>query len=136
MSGNKIQSETSVSKQHVHSNRWVKLRQKWKHRGVVEVNEHHRGYHILNNLRNGIRDLLYNHQNLGPKVELNVDDHRHVIQHTETICGKTYIFSSYASSVFASIRHAVSVSELEFLESIAPSNLPYLEFITMTSSTY
>ena len=39
-------------------------------------------------------------------------------------------FCSYASSVFATIRQAIDLSEMEFLQSVAPDNLPYLQFMS------
>lgn len=43
-------------------------------------------------------------------------------------------FVSYASAVFATLRRAMGISESDFLQSVAPENLPYLEFISNSKS--
>lgn len=50
------------------SNVWVRLRKRLNRKGVVEVDVDHHRYKMLNILRQGIQDLLLNHQELGPKV--------------------------------------------------------------------
>ena len=47
---------------------------------------------------------------------------------------QSYKFGSYSSPVFSCIRRAVDVSEEDFLQSLAPSHLPYLEFISNSRS--
>jgi hypothetical protein len=49
-------------------------------------------------------------------------------------CLQTYQFTSYASPVFACVRSAVSISEEDFLASLSPKDLPYLEFISNSRS--
>ena len=43
---------------------------------------------------------------------------------------QSFEFCSYASAVFATLRRAVGISEESFVQSLAPDELPYLEFIS------
>ena len=45
-----------------------------------------------------------------------------------------FVFASYASSVFAAIRRAIDVKEDLYLQSVAPEQLPYLEFVSNSKS--
>jgi hypothetical protein len=54
------------------NNAWVRLRKRLNRKGVVEVDIDHHKYKMLNMLRTGIRDLLLNHTELGPKVSLYI----------------------------------------------------------------
>ncbi len=47
---------------------------------------------------------------------------------------QVFHFASYASSVFATIRRAVGISEEDFLDSVAPKEAPFLEFISNSKS--
>ncbi|OWF48586.1 phosphatidylinositol 4-phosphate 5-kinase-like protein 1 [Mizuhopecten yessoensis] len=117
------------------SNLWVRLRKRLQRRGVVEVDIDHHRYKMLNCIREGIRNLLLKHPELRPKDRLTPDDYTHQVEESfQTKKGKTFTFCSYASSVFASIRRAVSVTEADYLAAVAPPSLPYLEFISNSKS--
>ena len=47
---------------------------------------------------------------------------------------QSYRFGSYSTPVFACIRRAVDVSEEDYIQSLAPPHLPYLEFISNSRS--
>ncbi|KAL5012428.1 hypothetical protein ScPMuIL_010979 [Solemya velum] len=117
------------------SNIWVRIHKRLTRRGVVDVDIDHHRYEMLGCIQTGIRDLMLNHPLLGPKDDLVPDDYQHVLEssiHTDS--GKTFTFTSYASAVFATIRRSVDVDEEDYLNSIAPKDLPYLEFISNSKS--
>ncbi|XP_061184598.1 phosphatidylinositol 4-phosphate 5-kinase-like protein 1 [Saccostrea echinata] len=117
------------------NNKWMKLWKKWQRKDVVVVNEHHRRYRALECIREGIQDLFDKHPELGVKDELTEEDFCHI--HSKTIKtnqGKKFKFRSYASSVFSCIRRAVSVSDKDFLSSVAPDDLDYMEFFSNSRS--
>ncbi|XP_033732639.1 phosphatidylinositol 4-phosphate 5-kinase-like protein 1 [Pecten maximus] len=117
------------------SSLWVRLRKRLQRRGVVEVDIDHHRYKMLNCIREGIRNVLLKHPGLAPKDKLTPDDYTHQAEELfVTKKGKTFTFCSYASSVFATIRRAVSVTEEEYLSAVAPPSLPYLEFISNSKS--
>lgn len=47
---------------------------------------------------------------------------------------KEFEFESYADDVFATLRHAIGIGESTYIGTVAPSNLPYLEFISNSKS--
>eukprot|EP00918_Siedleckia_nematoides_P069578 GHVU01151720.1.p1 GENE.GHVU01151720.1~~GHVU01151720.1.p1 ORF type:complete len:429 (-),score=32.71 GHVU01151720.1:719-1984(-) len=117
------------------SSYWVRLNKKWKRRGVVEIDVDHHRYDVLECIRQGITSLLEDHPELGPKDNLEQEDYDHVTQKTlETSDGKTFEFASYASSVFSTMRRAVGLSEAAYKLSLAPEELPYLEFMSNSNS--
>ncbi|WAR31946.1 PI5L1-like protein [Mya arenaria] len=93
--------------------RWQYLKQRLKRRGVVEVDKSHPQYDMLCAIQVAIRTLFTDH----PEAK-----------------AKTYQFGSYASPVFARVRSAVDIKEDDFLNSLVPDSLPYLEFISNSRS--
>ncbi|XP_060569931.1 phosphatidylinositol 4-phosphate 5-kinase-like protein 1 [Ruditapes philippinarum] len=119
---------------HVHS-RWDYVRKKLKRRGVVEVSKAHPHHDMLSAIQKAIRKLLTEHPEGESKDELHSEDFNQKIKFSITSNkGKTYQFTSYASPVFACVRSAVSISEEDFLASLSPKDLPYLEFISNSRS--
>ncbi|XP_056012350.1 phosphatidylinositol 4-phosphate 5-kinase-like protein 1 isoform X2 [Ostrea edulis] len=118
------------------NNKWMKLWKKWQRKDVTLVNENHRRHSALECIREGIRDLFDKHPELGIKDYLTEDDFCHVhSKKIRTKHGQKFRFRSYASSVFACIRRAVSVSDEDFLSSMAPEDgLEYLEFFSNSRS--
>ncbi|XP_069121357.1 phosphatidylinositol 4-phosphate 5-kinase-like protein 1 isoform X2 [Argopecten irradians] len=117
------------------SSLWVRLRKRLLRRGVVEVDIDHHRYKMLNCIREGIRNILLKNPKLSAKDNLTPDDYTHQAEESFiTKKGKTFTFCSYASSVFAAIRRAVSITEEEYLSAVAPPSLPYLEFISNSKS--
>ncbi len=49
-------------------NRWGRIKKRWNRKGVVEVDIDHHRFELLNCIRDGIRDVVTNHPELGPKV--------------------------------------------------------------------
>jgi len=47
---------------------------------------------------------------------------------------QTYTFESYATAIFACIRAAVHIKDADFVSSLVPDGLPYLEFISNSRS--
>ena len=47
---------------------------------------------------------------------------------------QTYTFESYATAIFACIRAAVHIKDADFVRSLVPDGLPYLEFISNSRS--
>ena len=45
-----------------------------------------------------------------------------------------YTFESYATAIFACIRAAVHIKDADFVRSLVPDGLPYLEFISNSRS--
>ncbi|KAL3871126.1 hypothetical protein ACJMK2_039145 [Sinanodonta woodiana] len=129
-----IEAEDTLNHRSVHG-RWDYIRQKLKRRGVVDVDASHPHFNILKCMRTGIEDLLLNHKELGPKDNLHTEDYHQVLSKTLKLeNGKSFVFESYACCVFASLRRAVDISEADYLMSLAPPGLPYLEFISNSRS--
>ncbi|KAK6195324.1 hypothetical protein SNE40_000781 [Patella caerulea] len=126
-------SRASTVKQR--SSAWKRLRKRMSRKGVVEVDIDHHRYQMLECIRKGIRDTLLEHSDLGPKEDLKEEDYRHIVaQKITTEDGKEFMFESYASSVFAAVRQAINLSEENYLNSVAPPMLPYLEFVSNSKS--
>ena len=47
---------------------WRRVKKKWNRKGVVEIDVDNEKYVLLNCIREGLKDLLQNHPELGPKV--------------------------------------------------------------------
>lgn len=102
---------------------------------MIIVNENHRRYRALECIREGIKDMFEKHPELGVKDNLTEEDFCHIHSKTiKTSQGKKFKFRSYASSVFACIRRAVSVSDHTFLSSVTPDDLEYMEFVSNSRS--
>ena len=63
-----MEEAATNSKKQVRSGAWTRLKKRWNRKGVVEVDIDHYRYQLLNCIRNGIRDLITNFPELGPKV--------------------------------------------------------------------
>ncbi|XP_053381054.1 phosphatidylinositol 4-phosphate 5-kinase-like protein 1 isoform X2 [Mercenaria mercenaria] len=130
----RVEDSTGTELLHVRS-RWDYVRKKLKRRGVVEVNKAHPHHDMLCAIQGSIRKLLTEHPEAKAKDELLSEDFNQKIKFSVTTdTGKTYHFASYASPVFACVRSAVSIKEDDFLESLSPKDLPYLEFISNSRS--
>ncbi|XP_071096291.1 phosphatidylinositol 4-phosphate 5-kinase-like protein 1 [Haliotis cracherodii] len=117
------------------SSAWQRLQKRLKRKGVVEVDIDHHRYDMLNCIRTGIRHVLLNHPELGPKESLEAEDYKHVLEKkVEGPDGQVFVFASYASSAFAAIRRAIGLRQDFYLESVAPAKLPYLEFVSNSKS--
>lgn len=115
--------------------RWDYVRKKLRRKGVVEVSKHHPHSDMLDAVQAGIRKVLTEHPELGPKSHLLPEDYSHKMHFDiRSSSGKSYRFGSYSTPVFSCIRRAVDVSEEDFLQSLAPPHLPYLEFISNSRS--
>ncbi|XP_052789824.1 phosphatidylinositol 4-phosphate 5-kinase-like protein 1 [Mya arenaria] len=115
--------------------RWQYLKQRLKRRGVVEVDKSHPQYDMLCAIQVAIRTLFTDHPEAKAKDELDENDFNQKIKYTvQSPAGKTYQFGSYASPVFARVRSAVDIKEDDFLNSLVPDSLPYLEFISNSRS--
>lgn len=115
--------------------RWDYVRKKLRRRGVIEVSKHHPHSDMLDAVQAGIRKVLTEHPELGPKNHLLPEDYSHKLHFDiRSSSGKSYRFGSYSTPVFACIRRAVDVSEEDYIQSLAPPHLPYLEFISNSRS--
>ncbi|KAK3599254.1 hypothetical protein CHS0354_012865 [Potamilus streckersoni] len=129
-----VQTEDTLNHRSVRG-RWDYIRQKLKRRGVMDVDKSHPHFSMLKCIRTGLKDLLLNHKELGPKDNLQTEDYHQVLSKTLKLeNGKSFVFESYACSVFASLRRAVDISEADYLMSLVPPGLPYLEFISNSRS--
>ncbi|GFN88274.1 phosphatidylinositol-4-phosphate 5-kinase-like protein 1, partial [Plakobranchus ocellatus] len=112
---------------------WHRLKRRLTRKGVVPVNKDHPRYHFLSCICEGIR-AVSSEPNQGPKDALGPEDFSQVIRKKVNFKGKEFEFESYASSVFATIRRSVGIEEDVYVRAVAPSNLPYLEFISNSKS--
>ncbi|CAH1787825.1 unnamed protein product [Owenia fusiformis] len=114
---------------------WQRVRDKWNRKGIQEIGHQHKLYDLTECMKKGIKEAVTGGH--GPKAELVADDYKHIL--TETIklpSGKVFHFESYASSVFATLRSAIGLSEEDFLQSMAPmaTYMPYYQFISNSKS--
>ncbi|XP_041367931.1 phosphatidylinositol 4-phosphate 5-kinase-like protein 1 [Gigantopelta aegis] len=117
------------------SSAWNRLQKRLKRKGVVEVDIDHHRYQMLQCMRKGIQQVLLTHPELGPRENLQTEDYQHVLEvQVITPDNTEFVFASYASSVFAAIRRAIDVKEDQYLASVAPEQLPYLEFVSNSKS--
>ncbi|XP_059151535.1 phosphatidylinositol 4-phosphate 5-kinase-like protein 1 isoform X2 [Physella acuta] len=127
-------SESENRKVRKHS-RWYYLRRRLTKKGVIPVNKSHPHFKLLSCIREGIRELFkQGGLKVSPKRELTAQDFEDVIKTTVTLNGKAFEFESYSSSAFATIRRALGVEESDYINSVAPANLPYFEFISNSKS--
>ncbi|RUS74122.1 hypothetical protein EGW08_018129 [Elysia chlorotica] len=112
---------------------WRRLKRRLTKKGVVPVNKDHPRYEFLSCVREGIRQVS-TVPNQGPQDALGPEDFSQVIKKKCSFNGKEFEFESYASSVFATIRRSVGVAEDVYMRAVAPTNLPYLEFISNSKS--
>ncbi|XP_005107881.2 phosphatidylinositol 4-phosphate 5-kinase-like protein 1 [Aplysia californica] len=114
--------------------RWYRLRKRMSKKGVVPVNKDHPRFGLLSCIREGLRKFWVENPEVAPKKLLNQSDFDDVITTSVTYDGQEFEFESFATSAFATIRQAVSIAESEYMTSVAPGNLPYLEFMSNSKS--
>ncbi|CAL1545601.1 unnamed protein product [Lymnaea stagnalis] len=129
-----VSSHSEANKRKRKHSRWFHLKRRLLRRGVVPVNNSHPHFQLLSCIREGIRKLNDSNPMLLTKSVLTNSDFEDVKKIKANFDGQDFEFESYSSSAFAAIRMGIGIEEQEFLNSIAPINLPYFEFISNSKS--